>query len=378
MPTYYGNKTVYEMALERIEYIFDEFENVSVNFSGGKDSTVTLNLALTVAEKKGRLPLKVMFIDQEAEWDCTIDYMKQVMYDPRIEPYWFQIPFRIFNATCSDEPWLNAWDVNPEIKWIREKDPIAIHKNPTKTDRFGELFKALGSWMFNGKPFAYLAGVRCEESPARRAGLTTFSTYKWVTWGKVEDKKRNQFVFYPLYDWSYKDIWKAIHDNSWSYCALYDYMYQYGISPMKMRLSNVTHETAVDNLFFLQEIEGDLWARLTQRLRGINTAGILKTDWKCPKELPFMFKDWQEYRDHLLENLITDPSSKKIMLRQVELDTKNYIPEIQEKVCKYHIDMILKNDYHGTKATTFAASHPKERTNTDRDRDKRARECYKK
>jgi predicted phosphoadenosine phosphosulfate sulfurtransferase len=67
MPTYYGNKTVYEMALERIEYIFDEFENVSVNFSGGKDSTVTLNLALTVAEKKGRLPLKVMFIDQEAE-----------------------------------------------------------------------------------------------------------------------------------------------------------------------------------------------------------------------------------------------------------------------------------------------------------------------
>jgi len=326
MPTYYGNKTVFEMSLERIEYLFDEFENISVNFSGGKDSTVTLNLALMVAEKKGRLPLKVMFIDQEAEWDCTIDYMKQVMYDPRIEPYWFQIPFRIFNATCSDEPWLNAWDVNPEITWIREKDPISIHKNPTKTDRFEELFKALGS----------------------------------------------------LYDWSYRDIWKAIHDNSWSYCVLYDYMYQYGISPMKMRLSNVTHETAVDNLFFLQEIEGDLWARLTQRLRGINTAGILKTDWKCPKELPFMFKDWQEYRDHLLENLITDPNAKKIMLKQVESDKKRYIPEIQEKVCKYHIDMILKNDYHGTKATTFAASHLKERTNTDRDRDKRDRECYKK
>jgi len=378
MPTYYGNKNVFEMSLERIEYLFDEFENIVVDFSGGKDSTVTLNLALMVAEKRGRLPLKVMFIDQEAEWDCTIEYMKEVMYDPRIEPYWFQIPFRIFNATCSDEPWLNAWDINPDTKWIREKDSIAIHKNPTETDRFGKLFNALHDWLFKGKSYASLAGVRCEESPARRTGLTTFATHKWITWGKVENKKREQFVFYPLYDWSYKDIWKAIHDNNWNYCTLYDYMYQYGISPMKMRLSNVTHETAVDNLFFLQEIEGDLWARLTQRLRGINTTGILKADWKCPKELPFMFEDWQEYRDHLLENLITDPNAKKIMLKQVESDKKQYIPEIQDKVCKYHIDMILKNDYHGTKATTFAASHLKERTNTDRDREKRDRELFKK
>lgn len=366
------------MGLERIEYLFDEFENIAVNFSGGKDSTVTLNLALMVAEKKNRLPLKVLFIDQEAEWDCTIDYMKSVMYDPRVEPYWFQIPFRIFNATCSDEPWLNAWDVNPEVTWIREKDPIAIHKNPTQIDRFGELFNALYNWIFKGKSHAVLAGVRCEESPARRTGLTTFATYKWITWGKVENNKRDQFVFYPLYDWSYRDIWKAIHDNRWEYCVLYDYMYQYGISPMKMRLSNVTHETAVDSLFFLQEIEGDLWARLTQRLRGINTAGILKHDWKCPNELPFMFKNWKEYRDHLLENLITDPSAKAIMVKQVATDTKNYLPEIQDKVCKYHIDMILKNDYHGTKADTFRAAHAKFRINTNRDHERRDRELYKK
>lgn len=121
-----------------------------------------------------------------------------------------------------------------------------------------------------------------------------------------------------------------------------------------------------------------IWSRLTKRLRGINTAGILKHDWKCPDDLPFMFKDWKEYRDHLLENLITDPSAKAIMLKQVATDTKNYLPEIQDKVCKYHIDMILKNDYHGTKADTFRAAHARFRVNTDRDHDKRAKELYRK
>ena len=42
----YLNKNVYDSAIERINFIFDEFKNVIVSFSGGKDSTVILNLAL--------------------------------------------------------------------------------------------------------------------------------------------------------------------------------------------------------------------------------------------------------------------------------------------------------------------------------------------
>ena len=363
MPVVYGNRSVWDVALDRIRYIFDEFENVVVNFSGGKDSTVTLYLALIVAEEKGRLPLPVMFIDQEAEWDCTIDYIRIVMSDPRVKPLWLQVPFRIFNATSGTEPWLTAWEPGKEDIWIRQKEDVSIKKNPTKTDRFAELFKEVGNWYFKGKRYAHLAGVRAEESPARRTGLTAYATYKWITWGKVEDKKKDQYVFYPLYDWSYKDIWKAIHDNGWEYCKLYDYMYQYGTPVSDMRVSNVTHETAVKNLYFLQEVEADLWNRLTKRLSGINTAGRLKHDWGKPDTLPPMFKDWREYRDHLLENLVQDPDAKAIMRKHVKADEEQYLPEIMDKVAAMHIDMILKNDYFGTKRDTFRAANAKFRRN---------------
>ncbi|HGC7361608.1 TPA: phosphoadenosine phosphosulfate sulfurtransferase, partial [Streptococcus agalactiae] len=39
-------KTVYDLAMSRIKYIFDNFDHVYISFSGGKDSGVMLNLAL--------------------------------------------------------------------------------------------------------------------------------------------------------------------------------------------------------------------------------------------------------------------------------------------------------------------------------------------
>lgn len=41
-----SNKNVFDAALERINYLFDEFPNVVAGISGGKDSTVIFELTL--------------------------------------------------------------------------------------------------------------------------------------------------------------------------------------------------------------------------------------------------------------------------------------------------------------------------------------------
>lgn len=48
----YKRESVWDAALERLRFIFDEFPNVAVSFSGGKDSTVIFNLALLVAKRR--------------------------------------------------------------------------------------------------------------------------------------------------------------------------------------------------------------------------------------------------------------------------------------------------------------------------------------
>ena len=357
---FYQKQNVFDAALDRIRWLFDEFPNVVVNFSGGKDSTVVLNLSLLVAEEKGRLPLRVMFIDQEAEWQTVIDYIRVVMADPRVNPAWLQVPIRLFNATSTIDPWLFCWEEGKEDEWIRPKEPHSIKENVYGTDRFAEMFEATFRYDYPNSPACHIAGVRTEESPARMMGLTSYATYKGATWGSKEDVKQGHYTMYPIYDWSYTDVWKAIHDNGWPYCRLYDYMYQYGMSVQQMRVSNVHHETAVKTLFFLQEIEGATWDKVTARISGINTAGHMQGDgFYIPSTLPYMFKSWKEYRDHLLDNLITDPEIREKMRRQFVSNDAIYVDEIQDELSKMQIACVLVNDYHGTKLSTFRASHGK-------------------
>jgi len=353
----FHNKSTWEAALDRIRWLFDEFPNVIVNFSGGKDSTVCLHLALKVAEEKGRLPLKVAWIDQEAEWQATSDYVKSVMENPQVDPLWYQMPLKLFNSTSPDEEWLHCWEEGKEKDWIRPRWKKSITKNIYGTQTFKDLFDAIQLHDYKGEKCVRIAGVRCEESPARYAGMTTLATYKDATWGRKNHKTEEHYTMYPLYDWSYTDIWKAIHDNNWEYNKVYDYMYQYGVGVLNMRVSNVHHETAVGHLFYLQEIEPETWEKLVHRVKGINTAGVLKSDGFKITKLPYMFKSWKEYRDYLLVNLIDKEDIIKKFQTKFEQMENKYIGSVPSKteisMYKVQINAILHNDHYFTKLNNF-------------------------
>ena len=61
--------------------------------------------------------------------------------------------------------------------------------------------------------------------------------------------------------------------------------------------------------YFDKEIEPKTWNALTKRLKGINTAGQMnKASYEMPKDLPYMFEDWADYRDYLVENMLPKES----------------------------------------------------------------------
>jgi predicted phosphoadenosine phosphosulfate sulfurtransferase len=312
-------KDVYQAALDRIRWLYDEFPNVVVSYSGGKDSTVILELTVQVAAEKGRLPVEALFIDQEGEWTFTIDLMRTIAARDDVKLHWLQIPMQIFNATSEADEWLWCWEEGKDDQWLRPKEPGSIHENVLGTTRFGEMFPAFLQWRFGEEPAAQLNGVRAEESPGRTIGLTTWPCYRHITWGNRigATKKRQQITFSPIYDWRYLDVWKAIHDHGWPYNQLYDRQYQHGVGIRNMRVSSLHHETAVRSLEYAHEVDADLWNRLTERLQGVNTAKHLQADFRtAPKVLPPMFVDWREYRDYLLDHLITNEDHKVIFRRR--------------------------------------------------------------
>jgi predicted phosphoadenosine phosphosulfate sulfurtransferase len=351
----YKNKNVYEESLDRIRYLFDEFPNVIVSISGGKDSTVILHLAKKVAKEKNRLPLKVMWIDQEGEWEGTVDYCKGVMEDKDVEPYWFQMPMVITNNASSTNRYSHCWKEEEKENWIHPQHPLSIKENKYGTERFHKLFKAIIDKEFKNQKACYFSGVRTEETPKRYVSVTASLTYKGITWGKILNTKQEHYTFNPIYDWSYTDVWKCINDNNLKYNRVYDEMYKKGVQIKDMRISNVHHETSIQALLLIQEIEPQTWNKVSKRIGGANTIKHLKnSSFRAPKEYPYMFNSWEEYARHLLEHLVFEEKYKEKLKKIIEKDKKLYTDEkIKRALYREVINTILSNDWDFTKLANF-------------------------
>ena len=74
----YLNENVYEALQRRLKFLFEEFDNIFVSFSGGKDSGLLLNLVLDF--QKAHYPDKrigVFHQDFEAQYSATTEYVER-------------------------------------------------------------------------------------------------------------------------------------------------------------------------------------------------------------------------------------------------------------------------------------------------------------
>lgn len=351
----HSGQNVFDAARDRIRFLYREFPNVVCAFSGGKDSTVVFHLCLDIATELERLPLRVLWIDQETEWQATVDYVTEIMTHPNVDPLWLQMPMVISCNVSSFQRFNHCWRESDSAKWVHPRHPLSVKVNKYGTDRFHDLFPAILATEYPGQKACLIGGVRCEESYSRSIGLTNGDVYKGVTWGKKFLSGGVQAVFYPIYDWTFRDIWKSICDNNWTYNRLYDEFYRYGVPATAMRVSCLQHECSMKDLMMVQEIEPATWERLVKRLGGANTLKHLKGDSiRCPKDLPPMFKDWAEYAEHIIDNIIQNQKNKDIMRERVRKGSKIFIHEpIRHLFFKNIITGVLLSDWEGVRYDSF-------------------------
>jgi len=330
---------VYQSAVNRIRFIFDEFEHIVVSVSGGKDSSCLFHLVATEAERRER-QFGVFFLDQEAEYQSTIEIIERMMTHPLAIPRWYQVSLDMTNATSHRDLFLRAWGEGED--WIRPKHPLAIHSiDGDYPHRFYDFFPWLEAQ--DAEPTAHLVGLRQFESLTRHRATSTNPGYQQYRWSTRCSSNAESYRFYPIYDWQFRDVWKYITDNDVPYNRVYDQMYaRMGANISTMRVSNLIHEKSFRSLTQLQEFEPETYDRLVERLGGVHCAALYAEDRYIYSvdELPPAYDSWCDYRDYLLETTptVVRDRYRRRFRRQGD----------DEAICQHHVKQLLLNDWEGS------------------------------
>lgn len=311
----YLKMNVYEAAKARINYVFDNFDRVCVSFSGGKDSGVVLNMALDIARERGRR-LGVLFIDLEAFYKKTIDYIERMMTDNDdiIDGFWVCLPMESPNSLSYLEPTWVWWQPDKEPIWVRPmpknkwvinlaNNPFPFYKQNMPFERFIQFF---AEWYGKGQSCAQLVGIRTDESLNRWRAVASenaqVNNYKDISWStKVGE---NAYSFYPIYDWSVEDDWTYYGKFGKPYNTLYDLFYKAGVSIHKMRVDEPFGNEAKAGLNLFRVIEPETWGRVVNRVSGANFGNIysgnkvMNANYALPKG-----HTWRSFTKFLLSTL---------------------------------------------------------------------------
>lgn len=168
---HYRDLNVHDAAKARLRLVFQHFERVCVAFSGGKDSSVTLHLALEVAREMKRGPVHAVFIDLEGQYQATIAHVTEMFDRPDVQPWWVCLPINLRNASSLREPYWCAWEPGREADWIR---PLPSHpsviSDPARFPfyrhrmEFEEFVPEFNRWLARDASTAFLVGIRSDES----------------------------------------------------------------------------------------------------------------------------------------------------------------------------------------------------------------------
>ncbi len=283
----YESQDVYEAFQNRLHLIFQEFDNIYISFSGGKDSGLLLNMVLDFQQKYyPEKQIGVFHQDFEAQYTVTTEYIDRTFkrLEGKAERYWVCLPMATRTALSSYEMFWYPWDDRKKEAWVREMPQydyvINLENNPITTYRYRmhqeDLAKQFSRWYrmeHDNRKTVCLLGMRADESLQRYSGFVNKKYgYKEECW--ISRQFKNVWCASPLYDWGQEDIWHANYLFGYDYNRLYDLYYMAGLKVSQMRVASPFNDYSKDSLNLYRVLDPEIWAKLVGRVQGANFACI--------------------------------------------------------------------------------------------------------
>jgi predicted phosphoadenosine phosphosulfate sulfurtransferase len=183
---------VLSAAKDRLSQVYRTYDEVIVSYSGGKDSTVCLELVIEVARELDKLPIDVLFFDEEVLLPETEEMVMRVRERPEVNLTWVCGQVHYWDASSNEEPHWVTWDPAKRDVWVREPPDFAVWMGEMKYPAPGDAIARL--WGPEHGKVAEVLGLRGYESRPRMYGL--ISSGNFIARGPTPhvDKAR------PIYD----------------------------------------------------------------------------------------------------------------------------------------------------------------------------------
>ena len=334
MAKHYLDMNVYEASLERIKYLFEEFDNILVSFSGGKDSAVCLELCYDYAKQNNLLyKLGMVHLDYEAQYQQTTDFVEDTFARMEgIDKYWLCIPIHAQCCCNMSSPFWVPWDKKDKDIWVRDmpKYDYVINEDNMEfiiEDEDYEIPKDFYNWFTkNHGKTASIVGIRTLESYDRNMLINAMegNIQKYKNKKYIVDNVYNEDLYtaYPIYDWTVDDVWIYNAKYNKPYNKLYDLFYQAGVPIEKMRVASPFNNCAGSTLKLYKVIDPKTWGKMVGRVNGVNFLGLYgdttAMGWrKITKPKHFT---WKEYCYFLLNTL--DEKTKQHYLDKLSTSIK--------------------------------------------------------
>lgn len=278
----YKKQNVYDATQDRLTWIFDNYDNIQVSFSGGKDSGVLLNLVVDYEKRhQTGTTINIYHMDYEAQYDQTTEYVLETIKTMNLPTYHICLPVKTQCAVNMTQGYWRPWAPEDKKIWVRDLPPESIHENNHPFDFYHrglddyDFNIEFGKWLSRDKKTACLVGIRSDESLSRQATITSkkrvnkINDVPWST--KLTENLHN---FYPIYDWTVHDIWGANALHGFGYNKIYDLYYQSGMSVHEMRVASPFNDAAMGTLGLYKAINPTMWGKMVSRVNGVNYTGI--------------------------------------------------------------------------------------------------------
>lgn len=218
---YSDDVNVLEAARARMHDTYATFDNVVVQFSGGKDSLVMLELAREAAEASGRLPVDVLFYDQEFIPHSVVDLIRHFADETWTDFKWLTIPIRssyyYFDRTIEYVQW-DPTRAEHAREWPPQGiRPAEIGYTDADVIREEDMCHVIAR-MYPTGDVAALLGTRASESFTRYFSVINKAHRNHVS----NTGHRRVSSVKPIYDWEEGDILKFIRDANLPYAKFYD------------------------------------------------------------------------------------------------------------------------------------------------------------